>query len=100
MSTFILTCGLTIGYLTRPGAIESFSWAYDHWCPLISTCLAFALIQNLYFWAQSYWSGELLALGGNSGYFVYDVRVITRFSIAISPFKPTVSCVRTDFNAS
>jgi delta14-sterol reductase len=77
MSTFVLTCGLIIGYLTTPGGIETFSWAYDHWCPLISTALAIALVQNVFFYAQSYWSGELLAEGGNSGYFIYDVRSAT-----------------------
>jgi delta14-sterol reductase len=75
MSTFILTCGLIIGYLSTPDGIETFSWAYDHWCPLISTALAIALLQNVFFYAQSYWSGELLAEGGNSGYFIYDVRL-------------------------
>lgn len=57
----------------QPGGIEKFTYAYDYWVPLLSVSLAFALLQNLFFWAQSYWSGELLALGGNSGHFFYDV---------------------------
>ena len=73
LSTLVLTSGLTVGYLLQPGGIESFTYAYDYWVPLLSVSLAFALLQNLFFWAQSYWSGELLALGGNSGHFFYDV---------------------------
>ena len=71
--TTFLTLGLVAGLLTQPGGIERFTWVYDHWVPLISACLAWAFITACWVYTWSFFSGELLALGGNSGNFIYDV---------------------------
>jgi delta14-sterol reductase len=36
-----------------------------------------SVIQATWVWAWSYYSGELLALGGNSGNFIYDVKSLS-----------------------
>ncbi|WWC93994.1 hypothetical protein V866_000832 [Kwoniella sp. B9012] len=70
--TLILTLGLSVGILLNPGGIELFTWLYDHWVPLVSSSLAMATFQALWVYGYSYYNGELLALGGNSGNFIYD----------------------------
>ncbi|WOO85586.1 Delta(14)-sterol reductase [Vanrija pseudolonga] len=67
-----LTLGVAIGVLARPGGIEHFTWLYDHFVPLLSAALAMATAQAVWVYAYSFFSGELLALGGNSGIFFYD----------------------------
>ena len=71
--TLVLALGITLGYLLHPGGVEKFTWVYDHWVPLMSASLAMSVIQATWVWAWSFASGELLALGGNSGNIVYDV---------------------------
>lgn len=70
-----LTLGLVAGFLLQPGGIEKFSWIYDHWVPLMSASLAMSIVQATWVYVWSFFSGELLALGGNSGNLIYDVRV-------------------------
>lgn len=79
-----LTLGLTFGFILRPGGVEAFTWAYDHWVPLMTISLIFAIAQAAFFHAQSYWSGELLAVGGNSGNLIYDVSIACR-STSLKP---------------
>ena len=69
----VLTFGLTVGFLLQPGGVEKFTWIYDHWIPLTSAALAMSILQATWVYTYSYFSGELLALGGNSGNFIYDV---------------------------
>ena len=71
--TLLLSLGISVGILMQPGGIELFTWLYDHWIPLVSASLAMATFQAFFFYLNSFRSGELLALGGNSGVFVYDV---------------------------
>ena len=71
--TLLLTLGISVGVLLQPRGIENFTWLYDHWVPLVSASLAMATFQAFFVYTWSFQSGELLALGGNSGVFVYDV---------------------------
>ena len=64
--------GLLTGLLLQPGGIERLSWVYDHFVPLLSASVAMSLAQAGWVYAYSFFSGELLALGGNSGRFFYD----------------------------
>jgi delta14-sterol reductase len=41
--------------------------------PLLTASLIMATVQSVWVYVWSFFSGELLALGGNSGIFVYDV---------------------------
>ncbi len=74
-STLLLTTGLSLGILALPGGAELYSSLYDRWLGLLTAAQAMALVQAAWVYAYSFRSGELLALGGNSGVFVYDVRV-------------------------
>ncbi|EJT52206.1 C-14 sterol reductase [Trichosporon asahii var. asahii CBS 2479] len=70
--TLVLTLGVVVGILMSPGGIERFTYLYDHWVPLLTASLVMATAQALWVYFWSFKSGELLALGGNSGIFCYD----------------------------
>lgn len=71
--TILLCLAVTAGIVSQPGGIELYTYAYDHWLPLTSAALVNATFQALFVYVNSFYSGELLALGGNSGVFIYDV---------------------------
>jgi delta14-sterol reductase len=71
--TLVLTLGLAVGVILQPGGAELFTYAYDHWIPLVSASFAMSVIQGVFVYVNSFYSGELLALGGNSGVIPYDV---------------------------
>ena len=71
--TLLLALGISIGIIAQPGGPELYTWLYDHWVPLVSASLAMATAQAIWVYLYSFQSGELLALGGNSGVFFYDV---------------------------
>ncbi|EIW65735.1 hypothetical protein TREMEDRAFT_41207 [Tremella mesenterica DSM 1558] len=71
-STLLLTLGITVGIILQPGGPERFAWLYDHWVPLVSASLVMALAQAIWVYVWSFYSKELLAIGGNSGVFIYD----------------------------
>ncbi|TFY76728.1 hypothetical protein EWM64_g7286 [Hericium alpestre] len=70
-STCLLALGLAAGYLVRYG-VESFTFIYHHWVGLVTSALLMSVAQGLLWYALSFQSGRLLALGGNSGNFIYD----------------------------
>lgn len=67
--------------LLQPGGagIEAFTWIYDHWVPLLTASLIMSTVQAVLVYVWSFYSGELLALGGNSGVFIYDVSITHSF---------------------
>ena len=65
--------GFTVGYIYRFGP-QSFTFIYEHWVGLITASLAMSFAQALYCYVASYVGNKLLALGGNSGNPIYDVR--------------------------
>lgn len=71
--TLLLALGLLTGVLVQPRGIQAFTWLHDHFVPLISASLAMATFQAVCVYVWSFFSGELLALGGNSGNVIYDV---------------------------
>lgn len=78
-STFLLTLGLTAGYIWQYGP-QSFTFIYEKWIGLTTAALLMSIVQGLACYAASFRSGALLALGGNSGNPIYDVR-----SLFVSP---------------
>lgn len=72
-STFLLAMGISCGYILRNGP-ESFTFIYEKWIGFVTASLVMSVVQALYVYARSFRSGALLALGGNSGKFIYDVR--------------------------
>jgi delta14-sterol reductase len=71
-STFLLALGVTTGIILRNGP-EAFTFIYNKWVGLVTAALAMSVVQAIYVYAASFRSGKLLALGGNSGNFIYDV---------------------------
>ncbi|KAH0834081.1 ERG4/ERG24 ergosterol biosynthesis protein [Lanmaoa asiatica] len=72
-STFLLTLGITTGYIIRYGP-ESFTFLYDKWLGFVTASLIMSIVQGVAVYAGSFREGALLALGGNSGNPIYDVR--------------------------
>jgi delta14-sterol reductase len=80
LSTLLLSFGLALGMLMVPGGAEGFTYLYDHWLGLLTGSVIMAVVQATWVYLWSFRSRELLALGGNSGVFIYDVSVIVPFS--------------------
>jgi delta14-sterol reductase len=72
-STFLLALGVTSGFILRFGP-ESFTFIYSKWVGFVSAALVMSFLQAIYCYVTSFKHGKLLALGGNSGNFIYDVR--------------------------
>jgi len=70
-STGLLTLGLVVGTIYRNGPL-AFMYIYDHWLALVSASISFAIFQACAVYALSFRKGALLALGGNSGNYLYD----------------------------
>ena len=71
-STFLLAMGVTAGVILRFGP-ESFTFLYDKWLGFVTASLIMSLVQSVWCYASSFFGDKLLALGGNSGNFIYDV---------------------------
>jgi hypothetical protein len=69
----LFTLGLTGGLIWTKGP-SSFTYIYNHWIGILHGAIANAVVQAFYFYAVSFRDGKLLALGGNSGNHIYDVR--------------------------
>jgi hypothetical protein len=72
-STFLLALGLTAGTIYRYGP-ESFTFFYEKFVGFITASLIMSVVQGVACYAASFRPGALLALGGNSGNPIYDVR--------------------------
>lgn len=70
-STFLLTMGIASGFILRNGP-EAFTFLYDKWVGFLTASLIMSVVQAIGVYAASYRPGALLALGGNSGNFIYD----------------------------
>lgn len=73
-STYLLTLGIVVGYIYRNGP-ESFTFIYEKWIGFVTASVIMSVVQGLYVYINSYRGEKLLALGGNSGNFIYDVRL-------------------------
>ena len=69
----MLAVGLTIGHIYRSGP-ESFTFLYEKWVGFVTASILMSVLQAVFVYAMSFKEGRLLALGGNSGNFIYDVR--------------------------
>ncbi|CAL1713388.1 unnamed protein product [Somion occarium] len=84
-STFLLTMGLTTGFIYRFGP-ESFTFIYDHWVGFITASILMSVVQGLLCYLVSFRSGALLALGGNSGNPIYDFFVGRELNPSLGSF--------------
>ena len=71
-STFLFTLGILIGYIYRSGP-AGFTFIYEKWVGLATASIIMSVFQGLYCYVSSFRGNKLLALGGNSGNFIYDV---------------------------
>ena len=71
----LLVLGLAAGIIYRDGP-GPLTFIYEHWVGLQTSAILMALVQACWCYASSFRSGALLALGGNSGNFIYDVRLV------------------------
>jgi Delta14-sterol reductase len=78
LSTFLLALGITSGiiYNYGPGA---FTFLYERWIGFVTASILMATLQAIGVYAMSFQEGKLLAVGGNSGNFIYDVRFVLLF---------------------
>ena len=72
-STYLLALGLAVGVIINFGP-SSFTYIHDHWIGLVTAALINSVVQALGWYAWSFRPGPLLALGGNTGNHLYDVR--------------------------
>jgi delta14-sterol reductase len=73
-ATFWLALGISAGVIFRYGA-SSFNFFYERWVGFLTASLLMSIAQAFYVYAMSFRSGALLALGGNSGNWLFDVGV-------------------------
>jgi len=72
-STFLLSLGIALGVIFTFGP-SSFTFIYEHWIGLTTASFIMSIAQAFYVYLASFSGEKLLALGGNSGNFIYDVR--------------------------
>jgi len=70
-TTMLLALGCVSGHIWRNGP-EAFTFLYEKWVGLITAAIINSVFQACYVYAMSFRQGKLLALGGNSGNFLYD----------------------------
>ncbi|KAK0469726.1 ERG4/ERG24 ergosterol biosynthesis protein [Desarmillaria tabescens] len=84
-STFLLALGITAGIIQKYGP-EAFTFFYDKWVGFVTASLLMSVIQGIYVYAMSFRQGKLLALGGNSGNFIYDFFIGRELNPSIGSF--------------
>ncbi|KAF5382048.1 hypothetical protein D9615_004459 [Tricholomella constricta] len=70
-ATFLLALGLTCGTIYRYGP-SSFTILYEKWVGFVTASVLMATAQAVFCYIISFQKDKLLALGGNSGNFIYD----------------------------
>ncbi|KAK0466753.1 ERG4/ERG24 ergosterol biosynthesis protein [Desarmillaria tabescens] len=84
-STFLLASGIAIGIILQNGP-EAFTFFYDKWVGFVTASFLMAFIQALYAYVMSFRQGKLLALGGNTGNFLYDFFIGRELNPTIGSF--------------
>ncbi|KAF7327674.1 Glycosyltransferase family 2 protein [Mycena kentingensis (nom. inval.)] len=70
-TTMLLALGMTCGTIYQNGP-ESFTFLYDKFVGFITAAMIMSVVQAVACYAASFRSGALLALGGNTGNWLYD----------------------------
>ncbi|KAJ3316545.1 erg24, C-14 sterol reductase, partial [Gonapodya sp. JEL0774] len=70
-SSFLVTA-ITVATVTYFVGFSPFLWITDHFVGLMTASVVYCMVQAIYLYASSFRKGALLALGGNSGKFIYD----------------------------
>lgn len=89
LQTLLLTLGLVGGTIYQFGP-ESFTFLHDHILGFATTTAVGAYIIAVALYISSLYGDKLAALGGNSGYFIHDVRLCLLSSswvtVRVEPF--------------
>lgn len=80
--TLVCTAILTALTLWQFGS-SPFIYVTQHYLELITASLMMSVLQACYCYWSSFRSGRILALGGNSGHVIYDVRLPRLFFLLI-----------------
>jgi hypothetical protein len=72
-STFLLALGLTLGVINSYGP-QSFTFFHEKFVGFITASMIVSVLQAVACYAASFRPDALLALNGNSGNPIYDVR--------------------------
>ncbi|KAK7463541.1 erg24, C-14 sterol reductase [Stygiomarasmius scandens] len=84
-STFLLALGLTTGWIYRFGP-ESFTFLYEKWIGFVTASVLMSVAQAIFVYVMSFQEGKLLALGGNTGNFIYDFYIGRELNPSIGSF--------------
>ncbi|KAK1225005.1 erg24, C-14 sterol reductase [Marasmius sp. AFHP31] len=84
-STFLLALGLAFGTIYRYGP-SSFTFLYERWVGFVTASVLMSVLQALGVYFMSFQDGKLLALGGNSGNFIYDFYIGRELNPSIGSF--------------
>ncbi|KAI5119289.1 hypothetical protein M0805_008068 [Coniferiporia weirii] len=84
-STLLLMLGLAVGNIYRFGP-ESFTFLYEKWVGFVTASVLMSVAQALYCYISSFYGAKLLALGGNSGNFIYDFFIGRELNPSIGSF--------------
>ncbi|KAG8862449.1 erg24, C-14 sterol reductase [Tulasnella sp. 330] len=71
LPTLLFTLGVVSGWIYKYGP-ESFTFLYEHYLGFITATTVFSYATALLLYIYSFGPDKLLALAGNSGYFVHD----------------------------
>ena len=67
-------------------------WVYDNYVPLMTASILFSTALTLYLYATSYAKGAVLAQGGNTGYWLYDMFIGRELNPRIGGFDLKEFC--------
>ncbi|KAL0572203.1 erg24, C-14 sterol reductase [Marasmius crinis-equi] len=84
-STFLLALGITFGTIYRYGP-GSFTFFYEKWVGFVTASVLMSVFQAIAVYVMSFQEGKLLALGGNSGNFIYDFYIGRELNPSIGSF--------------
>ncbi len=94
-STFLLALGLTSGVIYRYGP-QSFTFFHYKFVGFITASIIMAVMQGVACYAASFRSGAILALGGNTGNPIYDVRGFALLACSFTDTRPVLHRARTE----
>ncbi|RUP49886.1 ergosterol biosynthesis ERG4/ERG24 family-domain-containing protein [Jimgerdemannia flammicorona] len=78
---------IAMGFLNiRSSGFGPFLFIYDHWVGIVTAANIFSFIVSFYVYGSSFLPGKLLALGGNTGIWIYDFMIGRELNPRIGKF--------------
>ncbi|KAL0095569.1 lamin-B receptor-like protein [Phycomyces blakesleeanus] len=76
-------CGL---YFIKDLGLKPLLFVHDHWVGLVVSSIIFSYLVSIFVYFKSFKKGALLALGGNTGNFIYDFMIGRELNPRIGEF--------------